>query len=341
MEDGHQPVSPSQQQQSFQTAIHLYNRMLLVLKLFGVYVKDSTESSPRSKRSDILQKCYSSVLCICYWCVPLFVCYRQLGIAENKLGVMGGLMVSVLTISVPTVITGLSWKGSAFSKFIEQWKFLRETKSFHEYPLIAKYIKLYIALMVAATVFYFCTFAAATWVFQAEDILFIVSPFQFSNMTAGDESVTMEIGLSMLYMCMATFSSLTVWTTFFITAYIIKTEFDSAYQVLSKVLKSVALQDTDMNRGYNTQNGQKECHGQDQSDIKGTGNDVNTTETKTSTTGNAVGDIEDARLYHDGVCGLLDNADAVFSLLLGDRPCFRLVHDMSGSVSGGLWNHYW
>ena len=175
---------------------------------------------------------------------------------------MGGLMVSVLTISLPTVVTCHSWKGSAFSKFIEQWKFLHETKSSHEYPLIAKYVKVYVALMVAATLFYFCTFAAAICVFQAEDILFIVSPFQFSNMTAADESVTMEVGLSMLYMCMATFSSLTVWPTFFITAYIIRTKFDSAYQTLSKVLKSVALQGSDRNRGYTTQKGQKaKCHG--------------------------------------------------------------------------------
>ena len=318
MEDDSQPVSTSHQQQSFQVALHLYRRMLLVLKVIGIYANDSTENSARSKKTDILRRCYSGIVCVFHCSVSLLVFYRQLTISETKVEVMGGLMVSAITFRMPATVLCLFWKGSGFGQLIQHWTLLQKNRGYHGYPLIPRFIKIYIGLGILGAIFPLGNFVAATWSLQDKDTLLVLSPFQFSNMTAGDESVALEIGLTMVYLSMSLFLSLTSWTIIVITAYVIKTDFDFAGHALSKAIQSIALHESSR-KHRPTQNSHTGCNGQEEPDVERIEDIVGSTAVNigTSTSGNVMGDIEDARSYHDDACGLLEKADAMFSPLLG------------------------
>ena len=316
MEDGSQPVSASDQQQSFQAALHIYKRILLVLKVIGVYVNDSTENSAKSKRIDILQRCYSGICCLFYCSLALLVVYRQLIISGTKLEIMGGLMVSAINFNVPAIVFCQFCNGSGFAQLIQHWTLLQKTRGYHGYPLFSRLIKIYIGVAVLIMIFPLCNFLAVTWGLQNKDTLHHLSPFQFSNMTAGDESVTLEAGLSAIYICMSSFLSLTIWTIIVITAYVIKTDFNFACHALNEAIQSIALHGSSR-KHRSTQNIHTGCNGQEEGHIKKTGDAVRCTAIGAPTTGNDVGDIEDARLYHDDACGLLEKADAIFSPVLG------------------------
>ena len=347
MEDGSQSVSASHRRQSFETAVRQYKRMLLVLKLVGVYVNDSAESSPRSKRSDILQRCYSGIFSLFYSSVALLVLCRQLTTSETKLDIMGGLMVSTSNFSTPTIGLCLFCKGSGFGQLIQHWTRLQKNRGYHGYPHITRFIKLYIVVVILVTVSALCNFVTATWASQDKDLFLIHSPFQFSNITAGDESVTLEVGLSLLYFWMSSVVALTVWTIFVITAYVIKTDFNFVYHALNKAIQSTALHGSSRKR-RTTQNSHTECSGQEERDVEKTGDVVGCKTTGKQTSGNDVIDIEDARLYHDDTCGLLEKADAIFapsvgvglalSLFLTSVGLYQVVYGTTTDDSGFLFS---
>ena len=309
-------MSASHQRQSFETALHQYKRMLLVLKLIGVYVKDTAESSPRGKTADFLQRCYSGILCVFYSSVALLVLCRQLTTSETKLDIMGGLMVSATNFNLPTIVLCLFCKGSGFGQLIQYWTLLQTKRGYHGYPHITRFIKGYVVMMILSTVSALCNFITTTWISQDKNLLLIHSPFQFSNVTAGDESVTLEVGLSLLYTWISSMVSLTVWTIFFITAQVIKTDFNLVYHALNKAIQSTALHGSSREHRP-TQNSRTECSGEEEHDVERTGDAAGCATIGAATSGNAMIDIEDARLYHDATCGLLEKADAIFSPIVG------------------------
>ena len=316
MEEGSPPVSASHQQQSFETALHQYKRMLLVLKLIGVYVKDTTETSPRRKRADFLQRCYSGILCVFYSGVALLVLCRQLTTSETKLDIMGGLMVSATNFFMPTIVLCLFCKGSGFVQLIQYWILLQTKRGYHGYPHITRFIKVYVVTVILSTVSALCNFLTTTWISPDKNLLVIHSPFQFSNITAGDESVALEVGLSLLYLWMSSMVGMTVWTIFFITAHVIKTDFKFVYHTLNKAMQSIELHGSSR-KHRPTQNSCTKCSGQEEHDVERTGDAVGCPTNSNPASGKAVIDIEDARLYHDDTCGLLEKADAIFSPIVG------------------------
>ena len=225
---------------------------------------------------------------------------------------MGGLMVSATNFTLPTIVLCLFCKGSGFGQLIQYWTLLQTKMGYHGYPHITRFIKVYVVMVILSTVSALCNFTTTTWVSSDKNLFLIHSPFQFSNITAGDESVTLEVGLSLLYLWMSSMVGWTVWTIFFITAHVIKTDFNFVYHALNKAIQSTALHGSSR-KHRPTQNSCTECSGQEEHDVERTGDSAGSATIDKLASGNAMIDIEDARLYHDDACGLLEKADAIFS----------------------------